>query len=421
MNVKTERDNIIWFVMLVLAEVLMWLLFTGFKVSVLTMIVITGICVFSAVLLYREGKKPLDLLVVAKTMENGRVRNPVFDWIRVIALCMVIITHSVQYDLTLGYGTNQYTFFHGIYVLTLMCNALFLVLTGALVLNEYHDTPMKFYFSKVVPRLFIPIVLNLILVEWRNGNCDLTSWKSVSLAMRSLWVGGSSMPILGFMLHVLVIYLAVPYIAKMVQNLSFYELTILVLTCMVFDGFRHFVLPVPAVFFDFSGYIGICITGAWLVRKESEKYRRIIGVASIICIFIIALWVNNNYSDYSVQTHSPVMYVLAAGVFNLIYYRRNIFRENRAITIISRYSFPALFVHMVLVTTRTVRYGIHTTAWNGIGIVVSLMVSLLLSMGAGFAIENTLVYSIRYVYKSIYEMTVRLTKDCENIDSKGGF
>lgn len=402
---KLQINNKVLYVLLIPAECFLWTLFTGLKVSAATLCFIAAVSVLSVWLMYRKKQEIRDLFVVSR--KGG---DPSYDWIRLVALCMVITTHFVQYDLQLGIGADHLRSTRFFYVFTLMCNSFFLLLTGALVVSRYHTTISKFYLNKLIPRILIPLAVNLYLIEWRMGSFDPRVPKDYIEVLKTLYVGGSYMPILNFMITMMLVYLAIPFLAKMVQALSFGELTALVILNLISDTVRHFAAVKPYGLFDFAGYLGVAILGAWLVREEAKKCRKAVAALTLLFILILVYWVYVDLDYAAILTHSPAMYIPAAGIFNFIYYRKNLFRKNSVVEFIGKYSYPALFVHMPLMVARTARYGLHCMSARGLGILLAVPFTLVLSLGAGFAIENTAVYLVESLYGAGLRMCRKMIK-----------
>lgn len=107
-----------------------------------TPIIILG-CTISIINTVLKDEYTKHTLALTKTS-----RNPVYDYIRTLAVILVIFVHTISWDLSLATdlaGTGLYTSLNRLRWWSLMCNMLFILISGALLLPYKEEKILTFY------------------------------------------------------------------------------------------------------------------------------------------------------------------------------------------------------------------------------------------------------------------------------------
>lgn len=93
-----------------------------------------------------------------------RNRIKAYDYIRVLAVVFVIAAHVVQSDSEPAAGTSAFMALRIMAVLFLNCNLLFVMLSGALLLNQKEE-PVSVFYRKRIFKVVIPMAVYLSLIH----------------------------------------------------------------------------------------------------------------------------------------------------------------------------------------------------------------------------------------------------------------
>lgn len=150
-----------------------------------------------------------------------RNRIKAYDYIRVLAVVFVIAAHVVQSDSAPAAGTSAFMALRIMAVLFLNCNLLFVMLSGALLLNQKEE-PVSVFYRKRVFKVGIPMAVYYLFYLYMGlYQSGLTDPKNLLDACRRFLSGPSQWnPHFWLMYVILAFYLAAPFFKVMVQNMS---------------------------------------------------------------------------------------------------------------------------------------------------------------------------------------------------------
>ena len=130
---------------------------------------ILAVCIGSVLIHRRRAACSENYIKKLLGLEVRADRDFRYDWLRVLAVVMVIVTHAVQVDLSLGLVTDERQIFicNIVYMLCLACNLIYVMLSGALLIPYKEEKLSDFYIKRVV-KVFFPMAVYFIFYLWQN-------------------------------------------------------------------------------------------------------------------------------------------------------------------------------------------------------------------------------------------------------------
>ena len=313
-----------------------------------------------------------------------------------MATLLVIITHSIQIITSAFSGTKGYLL-TVLSTVTLSCNYLFVMLSGSLHLRFKEEPLGKFYVRKF-SSVLLPLIVYALFYFWvnrANGSPEPT----LTEAFTKIIAGEFSPEAPHFHLFYTIasLYVAYPFLRYMFKDMPYRTLTNLCIVIIVFLCFQMFT-PKPALSTFLIGWVGLAILGYWVTRRETAKYYNFLIILGIVQIGIIFyLCVNKQDFLNIIYNNSPIMSLLAVGEIATIFKFKNVFSKHSALlTFISRRSYSILLIHWY-VQKYIVMNGLHISAayWHGLGMIISPLLTLLISIVMAFAFDNLFLLPIQ--------------------------
>lgn len=185
---------------------------------------------------------------------------------------------------------------------------------------------------------------------------------------------------------ILSLYIIFPFLRYMLRDLSYRNLTGLVLLFLIFYGIQLFLPAFFGINFAVGMYLGswtgVAIIGYWIARPETRDYCKWIILAGIIAAgaMLLLIRVREDYQNLCCNC-SPVMCCIAAALFAVIFYCKIFTRGNCLIRILSRYSFSLILIHWWVLHQITIgKLNIRVSWFHGTGLILSLAVTLVISL-----------------------------------------
>lgn len=174
---------------------------------------------------------------------------------------------------------------------------VFLMLSGALLLNKSHETMYEFYQKRInkvlIPTLFWSILYLTYLVIYQ----DFTLHNILGAIFKGIYH-------LWFMYAIIGIYIFTPYLRILLRNLNDQQINWLIILIFIFTignfYLGSFLKNNDTIFSIFISYLGYFILGRELYKRKNmfTKYKHLYGPLFLITVFfvsIIAVIVNNIY------------------------------------------------------------------------------------------------------------------------------
>lgn len=345
-------------------------------------------------------------LVVDKKTPNRRYE---YDWLRFFAASMVIVTHVIQADLELGTAPqtgNLNTVYVFIYMFCLACNPLYVMLSGALLFPYREESVGTFYFRRAT-KILIPMFVYYVFYL-RGTHClDEITFDSVKEHLTNFFIGKTPMcPHYWLMYVILGLYVIVPFLRYMFKELPYKTLTAMVVVAYLFMFLNNFIKYSFAVNSELASWLGVAVIGYWLTREESRKYYKWIMVLGVICTAYMFNVIRVGGDRGLCVNCSPIMVGVTSGIVALVFSLPILFSKgNIVLRVLSKYSFSIMLVHWSILSV-IVR---DVLGWNSVqnfyigGILKTYLVTLVLSLGCSFFMDNVFVVVFNKLIKIIDE------------------
>lgn len=328
-------------------------------------------------------------------------RDSTLDTLRVASMILVIVIHVANcYCRDYAMISNSSYFFAVVFnALARVSVPIFFMISGALLIGKKH-TKEK-YLSRIIRMTIILAIWTIIYYIWNIVYLENDPGNIISL----LFVPERTL--LWFMYAIIALYIALPFISKMVKNLTKKEEDLFIMLWLIFNGITYLVTiitgdkviyPVPII----SGayYLGYFIIGYIIynrVNKKKEKkydlkkynkYLMLTFILSNIIIVIVTIIfsnINNTYSD-SLFAYKNIFLVLSS-VSIYIYTLINLKKEVKITKKIAPYSLGIYLVHGLILNI--LYYNIAFEKINSlIGIPIFSIILFLLAYGIIYLIKK---------------------------------
>ena len=327
---------------------------------------------------------------------NQKSRNLNYDWMRVIAMLMVIMVH-VQ----IKPFASVAWFSKGLHTLLMTCNGLFFMLSGRLNLTKRFETKadiLRFY-RKRFETIVIPFVIGTALLTlWKlvRAGEPFTFLYYIKIFYRDL-MGDNAVIHLWFIFELIGLLMATPFLARMLQGLDDSMLRLLLGISLGWNTVMVYLCSNLGVSF---GYINWIFT-RWsihyfvgyacsrLIHREQEGKLFIIALISFVLnVASMTLWPDK--VTFSTDL-APLFILWCMGAF--VFLERRIALKpglvSRIVTWLSKYSyliyifhFAALFdvvaVYIPAALHTPVTFAVYTLSTLALSLVVSIAVQWIL-------------------------------------------
>ena len=355
-----------------------------------------------------EGR-PVDCGASGRGSAGRRKRIYEYDWLRTMAVVMVIVTHAVQMDMAEGMvpeGAASY-WMTVLYVFCLSCNLIYVMLSGALLL-PYREEKLSDFYLRRLAKVALPMLVYFVFYLWIDGELEQIGPHTPGWILSRFFQGDTpESPHYWLMYVILGLYVVVPFFRYLFKDLPYKALTAMVLVsgiCMYLTTYS----PIPcAVNPLLSSWIGVAVTGFWVTKKETRRYDKLVMAAGLLGLGITMYCIRTREDFLAVCCNcSPTMLMIAAGLFSLVFSAPKLFSKGNAVlSLLGRYSFSLILIHWIVLffSTRVV-FTIYTSQYLYIGgILAALSVTLLASLAAAFFIDQLVVVTVEAVYDRVVE------------------
>lgn len=250
---------------------------------------------------------------------SDKKRDLSYEFIRIFAMLLIILTHEI--NTYLGKGSTLATCME---IFTAVGVTLFFMLSGrfAFKLNlEDKSLYKKFYFKKIVG-LIIPMVIYMLIKNWhvmvynQHLSVSFTSYfKHLGVAM----INGFSYMEYWFLYILIALFIAVPFTARMMQNLTRRDKKAFIIVALIFTTLSTFIPEIFhvefAVKYYFIGYVLFFFVGAFIEEFFTRKSARIklylLGILSFVMTCVLCLnGIKNGYKSFS-----PLYFIYTTAMF----------------------------------------------------------------------------------------------------------
>ncbi len=341
-----------------------------------------------------------------KTLPSPAQRNLALDAGRAVAIAAVILIH-VCAPLVTGYKPGNPQFFFGnlFDALARIAVPLFVMISGALMLNEDTSFSLKKLFLKKIPQLLLPLIVwSAVYALHYKILTPLSAGKPIDWAdVRSAFFMGHYH--LWYLYMQIGLYLILPFLRAFVKKenkhlvLLYIGLTLLTqFTVPVLNSVALYWRPAKDIltFMDkfyldfFSQFVAYYLTGWYVVHVGiSKKWKRLFVYAlSLLVVLATILYVNatkdykNAYSDWNLFN-----FLYTLGVFLAVSRHCTALKGvvRAVVLFISRHSFGMYVVHVLIIRwvkswlPKTLFPPVYILACFAIVFAVSLLITFVLS------------------------------------------
>lgn len=337
-----------------------------------------------------------------------------YDYIRTLAAVLVIMMHSVieNFAPSVAKGEPGYLILKMVLAISLVCNVLYIMLSGALLLKPSRESIKDFYLRRL-GKVLIPTV-SYYLLYMIQGYGEAVFEDGLGKGILTILKGlMTSRP--EYMLHmwfiyaILGLYIFAPFLRILIANITEAQLFGLIVAGFVFDIFGT-VLPMFGIGFGIdtpiAGWMGVFLLGYYITTEHAKnKYPlfMILGALGLVttCILVYQrpdlLYYESNWA--------PLMWLEGAGIFAFFIYFRKIFgKRNIIIASISKYNFSIMLVHVLLLMKVILPTGWRLESEYGhlrIFILGIIIVCFVMSYLVSVLYDNTAVIAANYIYSKL--------------------
>ena len=305
----------------------------------------------------------------------NKKRIDYLDIARAFAIISVVLCHAVEfiYNVNLEGWLNlsvKSQIFRTIgFTVGRLGVPIFLLISGYLLLNRKYDNDddvRNFYKKNLIPLILTTeiwiIIYNIFIVIYYNQKFDI-----YILIKEMFFVETVPLMNMWYMPMIIGIYIAIPYLSKIVHSFSLKSLKIPMTIVFVLT----FILPTINIvlktfkleqyknFLDINflgGIYGIYIISGYFISNGIMKDIKTINITLISVIFfvlscVIQIFEYNNNIEYNIWYNSPLLYLCTLNLFEL-FTRINTGKISNKIkkeaTYISKVSLAIYFIHIIV-------------------------------------------------------------------------
>lgn len=362
----------------------------------------------AAILIHRDKsrKTPDYRKKVLGVCPSANRRNE-YDWLRILAVVLVIVTHTIQLDLADGLIADEAAryFLTVSYVSCLSCNLLYVMLSGGLLMSWREEKLSDFYLRRTA-RVVLPMAVYYLFYLWVTGQLENISLRAAGSVLVRLFQGDTSpTPHFWLLYIILSIYVVVPFFRYMFKDMPYQVLSVMVAVSFIFMFLSTYSPISCAIESILASWIGVAVCGYWMMREETRRYDKFIMLSGIIGLGVTMYCIKttDDFAELCCNC-SPTMLMMAGSLFSLVFTFPQVFSKGGAVLgILGKYSYSLILIHWaVLVGIVKGKFHIYSNQYGYIGgILLSLAATLLISLAVAFLIDNIVLVVVEWVYDSI--------------------
>ncbi len=342
---------------------------------------------------------------------GGRQRIAYFDYLRVFAMILVITLHTLQGSLAGLEGDAAVCLWNILIGLCFVCNPLFVMVSGALLLNG-REEPLHIFYRKRVMRVLVPMIgYYLFYSFWADGLSVFYPSGWMKLIQEFTANTNVFTPHFWLAFVILMFYISAPFLRVMVKNMDDAMLSGMVLVIFLVHGIFLY-LPLWGINFAGTtwllGWESVGLVGYFCTTKAAERYRRVFwaggGIALLSMIYVTVRM--EEYSSLFYNT-SPAAMILACVCFLFFrFHGSGLFAKAPALLmVLSKYSFSILLIHW-LVLNYIVKQALGITF-----VPLAVFCTLAVSLAAAFFYDNLVIVCLEWLFAQIFDLPGRVRRN----------
>ena len=331
-------------------------------------------------------------------MEMNRKRVIFIDYIRALAILMVIMCHVIDVNCLFWLGYQEMSGARQIILYTLLifgrCGVpLFLMITGYLLLDrDYsHGKWKSFYLYKWL-HLFLLTEIWFVIYEAFAVRVQGESFVWKGFILRLLFIEEPVLSHAWYLPMILKLYLLIPLIAQIVKKCKSYRTKSWLMVCLI--GINLWlqvgcrIYPVLTESASLVLYVSYMLVGGYVKQCARRPQKRISIYGSLL--ISIGLLGNEIFLRIQYMQRQPVslwydnifVIVMAIGIFVIIS-DLDIHRNNRIIVSLSRDSFGIYLIHNMIALSM-----MHLIQGWKIGLYGKMFITYMFVWGVSWVIER---------------------------------
>ncbi|MBM7645062.1 surface polysaccharide O-acyltransferase-like enzyme [Scopulibacillus daqui] len=282
-----------------------------------------------------------------------------FDILRIVAICAVVLLHTSAGFLD-DYNSSPFSYFIGdVYdSLTRWCVPVFVMVSGALLLNTNKQETLADFFKKRTTKVVIPFLIwTFVYILYRHYHDDKVFTFSGTLKD---FFDSNIYFHLWFMYMIIGLYLVTPifkvYVSHAKRENILYFIILWFIASFIPLVNNLFGLNIQYVFETVSGYIGFFILGYYLHHYGlSTTARKLIYLFALISLFItifgtlfLTIRDTSDFNDVLYDYFRPNTIIVASAVFLFFKHLNLESKRNKIIFLLSNISFGVYLIHPIL-------------------------------------------------------------------------
>ena len=326
---------------------------------------------------------------------NLENRIAYLDWLRILAMLMIISIHSPMPNI----GTNGLVL-SSISFLMAPGIGLFFMVSGALLLptNDNMKPFLKHRLGKVVWPTVIWSLFYLSISWLKHG----TSPYEIAKSLLSIPLTAQGNGILWFMYTLIGLYILTPIISPWLQKASQKEVVFILalwgitMSYPLIDGILHINDTKTGVLYYESGYAGYFLLGYYLRKYHHHNPFKIIALLILIPI-TIAAWVKTKHIPvdfYSAFWYLSILTAMMSAGWFLFFKRLFKSFSPKLLATISNCCFGVYFIHIFVMRQIIWKWDLISQ----FGGIIQILLTVVLTASISFVI----VYAISYLPISYY-------------------
>ena len=350
---------------------------------------------------------------------NSKGHVAYLDYFRVLATVLVIASHSMAEAVGSGALTPATTrILQIINAVTLCCDNMFFMISGALILNGGSDDENVFvFYRKRLLRILIPCFAYFTLTEILTyGTAYLKPDMWLEFIIRFFKNDSAFTPHFWMLLVIIILYLEAPIIRVGLQHMSERMLDTFVLAIFIAHGIYTF-LPLFGFYFPYmpiiASYTSIFILGYYMTTDAAMKHYKTFMWGALISfiIAVVFIFTKADYDNY-IYNNSPLAMFMTSAMF--LFFRKHsedIFsKTNAVIDILAKYSFSILMIHwyvLFILVKQDIGIG-GTNLMVAGGVIVATLLTVIIGLAIAIVYDNTVVLVLKSIADWIIDFFVKI-------------
>ncbi len=355
----------------------------------------------------RKDREHFKNLLSGNTERGKRILY--LDYIRLIATLFVILVHCLDSSAF----SHTKTLFPRIAIQSLIavlfvCNTLFIMNSGALILNRREGCLARFYYKRFI-QVALPFFCYYgIYILLSSQYFTSGFFNGILRAGKDMMAGPIDWaPHLWVIYVILSLYILAPFFSILLKHLPDGLLHGLAALILIFRCIGVY-LPVAGLPVNFqlmiSPWEGVFLLGYYFAHPASFSRRRLFfclgGISLIGTVLCVAL--REDYKAILLAEGAPMMILLAGAIFLLLRsLESRLPAPGRIMGFLIRYSYSVLLVHWAVL------YFVHERFGTTQNPVLTFFLVLVCSAAAAFLFDQTVVYCVQSFFKALARLVRR--------------